>query len=607
MKFSDCIALLRPMMEDLDKVHAQGLIHRDISPDNIMIQPDGKVKLLDLGAAKDLTLQKEGVSQLVTKKGFSPFEQYMDEGEIGPWTDVYALCATIYYACFGKLISSAPKRMEQDDLAFDLPGIDALPKNVTEALRKGLAVRVNERTQSVEQLLTELEDLSGETPAEGSADDITVEASAETNSTKDKVKEITKEDGEQNSNTVSGLEKNDAEKKTDYSREDKLEHSITPAPRRFPKWMIPTVAAVLVCAVVAGIYALGMGSDSGEIPTEQNTTLISSEAASEAASSEVASEAASSEAASGAASSEVASGAASSEVASGAASSEVASETASSTTVSSGVMLVENLRYSDNTGDGLYSGQVVDGIPSGRGKMVYDKGYVYDGEWKNGLKNGQGIMDYTIAHSAYKGEIYEGGWVDGKRSGQGTLTYSNGQRYEGEWQNDFMEGQGTMIYFGGEVYKGSWIHGNRTGQGTMTYSNGDVYEGNWLNNKRDGQGTMTYAENDPNYMSYTGSWKNNLRDGSGTLVWKNGAIYAGEWSKDTLNGQGTMTFSNGDIYEGNWISGKQSGYGTYYWADTGNRYDGQWANGKRNGQGTEYRADGSIICEGEWVDSQYIG
>ena len=493
MKFADCIALLRPMMEDLNKVHAQGLIHRDISPDNIMIQPDGKVKLLDLGAAKDLTLQKEGVSQLVTKKGFSPFEQYMDEGEIGPWTDVYALSATIYYACFGKLISSAPKRMEQDDLAFDLPGIDALPKNATEALRKGLAVRVNERTQSVEQLLTELEDLSGETPAEGSADDITVEASAETNSTKDKVKEITKEGGEQNSNTVSGLEKNDAEKKTDYSREDKLEHSITPAPRRFPKWMIPTVAAVLVCAVATGIYALGMGSDSGEIPTEQNTTLISSEATSEAASS------------------------------------EVASEAASSTAVLSAVTQVEDFQYKDNIGNGLYSGQVVDGVPSGKGKIVYDNGAVYDGEWVNGMKSGQGTITFAENDSIDR-VSYTGSWKDDQWDGYGTMTWKSGAIYEGEWSQNGFNGQGTMTYPTGDVYVGNWVDSKRSGQGTLTYANGNYYKGEWADNKKNGYGIYYWAEEKWAGYRYEGQWVDDKRNGQGIEYKPDGSINRqGEW------------------------------------------------------------------------------
>lgn len=157
MPYSACYALLRPMMEGLSEVHKQGIIHRDISPDNIMVQPNGTVRLLDLGAAKDLTTKREGVSQLVTKKGFSPVEQYMDSGKIGPWTDVYALCATIYYACFGKMVPPSLERLEKDTLTFDLPAKEALSGAVVAALKKGLAVRPEDRIQTVEELLHQLD------------------------------------------------------------------------------------------------------------------------------------------------------------------------------------------------------------------------------------------------------------------------------------------------------------------------------------------------------------------------------------------------------------------------------------------------------------------
>ena len=156
LTYSACYAMLRPMMEDLQKVHQLGIIHLDISPDNIMIQKDGSVKLLDLGAAKDLSKKSDGQSQLVTKNGFSPAEQYMDSGKIGPWTDVYALCATIYYACYGKLVPQALERLDQDTLTFDLPAKEAIPQNVIETLKKGLAIRAAERIQSVEELMQRL-------------------------------------------------------------------------------------------------------------------------------------------------------------------------------------------------------------------------------------------------------------------------------------------------------------------------------------------------------------------------------------------------------------------------------------------------------------------
>ena len=107
MDFDSCVKLMTPIMQALAEVHEHGIIHRDISPDNIMVRPDGKLILLDLGAAKDLDIQgNDGSvqsSQMVAKHGFSPIEQYSKSGKVGPWTDIYAMAATIYYCCTGIL------------------------------------------------------------------------------------------------------------------------------------------------------------------------------------------------------------------------------------------------------------------------------------------------------------------------------------------------------------------------------------------------------------------------------------------------------------------------------------------------------------------------
>ena len=120
MDYGTCVSLMTPIMQALSEVHKHGIIHRDISPDNIMVQSDGKLILLDLGAAKDLDIQgKDGnvqSSQMVAKHGFSPVEQYGQAGKIGPWTDVYAMAATIYYCCTGVLPPSATDRMIEDTL-----------------------------------------------------------------------------------------------------------------------------------------------------------------------------------------------------------------------------------------------------------------------------------------------------------------------------------------------------------------------------------------------------------------------------------------------------------------------------------------------------------
>lgn len=157
MTFSQCMELLKPMMEGLSKVHNQGIIHRDISPDNIMIQPDGSVKLLDLGAAKDMTDVGGQKSQLVAKNGFSPLEQYIDNGKIGGWTDVYALCATIYYCIVGKRIPAALERMDNEEIDFPDTLKEPLPEHIKQALKDGLTLKPENRIQSVEELLTRLD------------------------------------------------------------------------------------------------------------------------------------------------------------------------------------------------------------------------------------------------------------------------------------------------------------------------------------------------------------------------------------------------------------------------------------------------------------------
>lgn len=152
MDFRSCVELLLPLMEGLDKVHSQGLIHRDISPDNIMIQPDGKPRLLDLGAAKDLSAGNSGASQLVVRHGFSPPEQYREQGEIGPWTDVYALCATIYYCVTGKMVPNALDRVDRDGLVFEGYFTDKQAK----VLAAGLALERRKRIPTVSALTAQI-------------------------------------------------------------------------------------------------------------------------------------------------------------------------------------------------------------------------------------------------------------------------------------------------------------------------------------------------------------------------------------------------------------------------------------------------------------------
>ena len=152
MPWAQAKAIFRPAIQAMEKVHQAGLIHRDLSPDNIMLTPNGQVKILDLGAAKDLNVNSGASSMQVAKSGFSPFEQYTQRGGSGPWTDVYAMAATIYFTLTGKLPPAAMDRIEEDTISWNLPGLDALPASALSALQKALAVTAKKRTQSMEEL-----------------------------------------------------------------------------------------------------------------------------------------------------------------------------------------------------------------------------------------------------------------------------------------------------------------------------------------------------------------------------------------------------------------------------------------------------------------------
>jgi len=144
------LELLKPVMEALEDVHQANIVHRDISPDNIMILPDGRAKLLDFGAARDST--NSHTTETVVKHGFAPFEQYQNKGDLGPWTDVYALCATLWYCLTGRLPTEALTRVTEGT-AMGWDKIPGLTGRQCQALEQGMAILHKERTQSVHALL----------------------------------------------------------------------------------------------------------------------------------------------------------------------------------------------------------------------------------------------------------------------------------------------------------------------------------------------------------------------------------------------------------------------------------------------------------------------
>lgn len=157
MPFEKILSLLTPIMNDLTAVHESGLIHRDISPDNIMILKDGSARLLDFGAARQTEGNDTKSLSIILKPGYTPEEQYRARGEQGPWTDVYSLSATIYRAVTGRIPDEALQRMVDDELKKPSELHVRMKPAQERALMKGMAIYRKDRYQNVGQLMKGLQ------------------------------------------------------------------------------------------------------------------------------------------------------------------------------------------------------------------------------------------------------------------------------------------------------------------------------------------------------------------------------------------------------------------------------------------------------------------
>lgn len=150
------LALMKPALESLYEVHKNGLVHRDISPDNIMVDNEGKIKLIDFGSVRGQSAETDKTYTVILKHGYAPPEQYYAKGKQGPWTDIYSLCATMYKMLTGEVPPNGVERME-DDTYQDPSALGVAVSPRTEAvLRRGLAVKAQDRYQHIGDMLNDL-------------------------------------------------------------------------------------------------------------------------------------------------------------------------------------------------------------------------------------------------------------------------------------------------------------------------------------------------------------------------------------------------------------------------------------------------------------------
>lgn len=145
----ELLHIMEPLFSALSAMHDRGLIHRDISPENLMLE-NGEIRLLDFGCAREAQ-SGDATLTIALKHGYAPVEQYQNKGQ-GSWTDVYALSATIYYCLTGRKPPQSMDRLVEDELILPRKlGVD-LTERQERALLHGMGIRPRRRFQSVQEL-----------------------------------------------------------------------------------------------------------------------------------------------------------------------------------------------------------------------------------------------------------------------------------------------------------------------------------------------------------------------------------------------------------------------------------------------------------------------
>lgn len=156
IKVTEALEIIKPVLTALEEVHKEGIIHRDIAPNNIFLTTDGRIKLLDFGAARNATGTHSKSLTVLYKEGFTAEEQYRSRGEQGPWTDVYAVGATLYKMLTGETPVGAMERRAADKLKRPRQKGVSINKNIEHAIMNALNVDYKKRTQSAEEFISEL-------------------------------------------------------------------------------------------------------------------------------------------------------------------------------------------------------------------------------------------------------------------------------------------------------------------------------------------------------------------------------------------------------------------------------------------------------------------
>ncbi len=164
METETAVDIILKLTSAMIKVHAKDVLHRDISPSNIIVTEDGGIKLIDFGSARQFAVDQSNSMSVILKNGFAPIEQYSRKGNHGPWTDIYSICATFYYMITGNVPEQATDRVIEDALIPPSEFRSDITPQQEAVLLKGLAVKAADRYRSASELKDAIKEAYGNHP-----------------------------------------------------------------------------------------------------------------------------------------------------------------------------------------------------------------------------------------------------------------------------------------------------------------------------------------------------------------------------------------------------------------------------------------------------------
>lgn len=464
LPFRTAVDIMLRVMDGLKEVHDKKFLHRDIKPQNIYITREGRPILLDFGAARTAVGERSMSLSVIYTPGFAPYEQYQRKGEQGPWTDVYACAATLYFLVTGVNPVDSIDRAADDSLVSPERLKPGLTDEFCQVLLKAMAVKSRERYQTIQEFQEQLAAaVTGQETQETGRSETVMQTVVE-----EKVQEAAVQPKVMAESTVWDEPRQVVEatalQAVQGKREDELRKAALEATRQEEEKKQAAEVSPLKGTVLETPKDVIVEA-TPEVRRKKKFPAI------------------------------------------------VAAVVMVILTVALGIYFATPKTGEVALANGLYKGQLKGGKPEGQGNVAYNDGSKFEGWFQSGKRQGQGKL--TAADG--KTVIYDGEWKDDKRHGKGLGygRYSDRDdqayiKYDGQWENDVKQGQAVALLYktsGEEFLRYEGKFQNDLMEDTdakISFANGAKYQGSISNDRFNGQGTFTFA----NGKVQSGWWEN---------------------------------------------------------------------------------------------------